>query len=91
MTPHTQAAPAAGADARPDLGYFLDEDSYTRLMRAAAAAELMIGLGEYAELAGRPINVSPQQLGALGEYLQQDLRAVLAGCRFGRYDVAVQP
>ncbi|MEQ1511648.1 MAG: hypothetical protein ABL934_03105 [Lysobacteraceae bacterium] len=91
MAMHTQAAPAAGADTRQDLGYFLDEDAYTRLLRAAAATELMIGLGEYATMAGGPFNVSPQQLGALGEYLQQDLRAALAGCRFGRYDVAVQP
>ncbi len=90
-THHTQAAPAASADARTDLGYFLDEDAYTRLLRAAAAAELMIGIGEYTVLAGRPAHITPQQLAALGEYMQQDLRAALDGCRWGRYAMAVQP
>lgn len=33
----------------------------------------------------------PQQLGAMGEYLQQDLRAALDACHWGRYDVAVSP
>lgn len=84
----TQAAPAA---ITPGMGYFLDEDAYTRLLRAAAATELLIGLGEYAALAGQPVHISPQQLGAMGEYLQQDLRAALAACHWGRYDVAVSP
>jgi hypothetical protein len=84
-------APAASADARPVLGYFLTEADHARLLRAAAAAGLLAAFAEYAELTGESVQLSPHALGALGEYLHTDLRDTLAACAFGRWHGKVLP
>lgn len=83
MTHHTQAAPAAGADARHPQGYFLSEDAYQHLLRATATAALMCGYGEYAAISGMAPPLTVQQFGAIGESIEFHLRTTLAACQWG--------
>lgn len=80
------APPAAHAATEPQLGFFLPEDLHTRLERAAVIAELLAGcFGECVDGNGRPLLLDARQIAALGEYLEADLRAALAGARWGRW------
>lgn len=78
--PTGAAAPSSHIPARTS-GYFLPENDYYRLQRAAKVVEFLTDVLPYCQDGQRPLTVHADQLAAISEWLEIDLLAVLDACR----------
>lgn len=88
--PTGAAAPqSASAAAEPCLGYLIPEEAHLRLQRATIIAGLIAEcFGDLRAPDGRPLMLDSQQISALGELLELDLRAGLEAARWNRWQEA---